>query len=369
MDKLQFTFKMLSTSQEPKTNVLCLTGIDTPDGRTFLMPNEYLCATLHTEIIKTSAFTKVKKSIKQKGQYRKVWINLTKELNDTYVDEGGNLQFDGVYLEEEVKEKEIESNICSESVKQLLEKFLEKTQDKSEEKNIGKIAKEFTIEKFNGKNSNVDQWITSFEKECERFDITKDEKKIEILKSFMEKGATDWYSCTLLKLTIQANWEDWKQNFCDTFANKGWSSIRYALQFRYQVGSLLEYAIKKEKLLLEIRKCIDDGTLIDLIAIGLPNFVADRIDREKLKKTEDLYNEIGKLEHLVQKKNADMKKNKNYLNKEKTERVPCKICKSKGKGTRLHSEADCWFKDKEDKMKHVNNSVLEVEISDTDPKN
>ena len=75
--------------------------------------------------------------------------------------------------------------------------------------------------------------------------------------------------------------------------------IRYAMSFKYQTGSMLDYALKKEKLLLEVRKSIDDGTLIDLIAIGLPNFVADRIDREKLKKTEDLYNEIGKLEHLA----------------------------------------------------------------------
>ena len=79
-----------------------------------------------------------------------------------------------------------------------------------------------------------------------------------------------------------------KKNFYDTFSSKGWSSIRYAMSFKYQTGSMLDYALKKEKLLLEVRKSIDDGTLIDLIAIGLPNFVADRIDREKLKKTEDL---------------------------------------------------------------------------------
>lgn len=45
-------------------------------------------------------------------------------------------------------------------------------------KNIGKIAKEFTIDKFNGKNSNANQWINSFEKECERFAIIEDEKKL-----------------------------------------------------------------------------------------------------------------------------------------------------------------------------------------------
>lgn len=84
-----------------------------------------------------------------------------------------------------------------------------------------------------------------FEKECKRFGLTDDQKRIEILKSFMEKGAGDWYSCTLLKLTIEAEWKEWKEN---TYASKGWSPVRYALAFKYVTGSLLEYSIKKEKL-------------------------------------------------------------------------------------------------------------------------
>jgi len=36
-------------------------------------------------------------------------------------------------------------------------------------------------------------------------------------------------------------------------------------------GSLVDYAVKKERLVLEIRKTIDLGTLIDIIAVGLPN--------------------------------------------------------------------------------------------------
>lgn len=245
----------------------------------------------HTEIMKTTAYAKVKNSRTKRGHTRKIWINLTKELVDIYLDEGRNLQFNNKYLEEinASENADVRTNASEQSLIQLLEKLLEKSQ----EKNIGRIGREFTIEKFNGKNPNANQWITDFEKECERFNITKNEEKIEILKSFMEKGAVEWYSCTLLKLIIETDWEEWKKNFCTTVANKGWTSIRYALAFKYQTGSLLEYAMKKERLLLKVRKSIDDGTLIDLIATGLPNFVSDRIDREKLEKTEDLYNEIG----------------------------------------------------------------------------
>lgn len=39
---------------------------------------------------------------------------------------------------------------------------------------------------------------------------------------------------------------------------------------------------KKEKLLVQVRKSIDNGTFVDLITIGLPINITDRIDRGKL---------------------------------------------------------------------------------------
>ncbi|GBP36065.1 hypothetical protein EVAR_29196_1 [Eumeta japonica] len=103
-----------------------------------------------------------------------------------------------------------------------------------------------------------------------------------------------------IEMEVESEWNKWEKNFCDTFANKGWSPIRYALAFKYQTGSLLDYALKKEKLLLEVRKSIDTGTLIDLIALGLPNYLTDKIDRETLQETEDLYNELGDCNILLE---------------------------------------------------------------------
>lgn len=122
----------------------------------------------------------------------------------------------------------------------------------------------------------------------------------------------------LIKLTLHSEWSEWKKNFCETYGNKEWSLIRYALSFKYKTGLLLDYAIKKGKLLLQVRKTIDTGTLIDIIASGLPDFIADKIDRENLKATEDLFKEVGKLEHLVNKKKAyERKNNSNCEQKEK----------------------------------------------------
>ena len=54
--------------------------------------------------------------------------------------------------------------------------------------------------------------------------------------------------------------------------------------------------------MFKVRKTIDQGTLVDLIAAGLPTFIMDRINREEVLETHDLFNEIGKLENFVKNK-------------------------------------------------------------------
>ncbi|XP_039313478.1 uncharacterized protein LOC120359566 [Solenopsis invicta] len=228
------------------------------------------------------------------------------------------------------------------------------------------------IEKFDGKNSNANQWINEFQKECERCMIEEDRKKIEILKFFLEKSSADWYSCMILKFTVESDWSEWKKNFYETFGNKGWSPIRYAFAFKYQTGPLLDYTLKKEKLLLQVRKSIDKETMIDLIAIGLPNYISNKIDRETLQETQDLYNEISRLQHLVEKKGKVYSDNKS---KKAEEKKPCQICEEAKKGKRFHPESSCWFREKSEKnkktdlLKTVNNSELEIELNKENPKN
>lgn len=375
MEKLRFDFAVKTTA-DGKSNIICITSIATPKGQVFEIPSELQPANLHQVITNTPNYAKVRKSLSRRYQTRKIWITLTEDISKIYLDEEQNLQFNDIYLEE-ISEKTHDTESLpsgsNASLEKLLEKLLEDKQIKSETQNLGKIAKDFMIEKFSKRNSNAYQWIKDFNKECERFEINEHKKKIEILKNFLQHSSLDWYSCMLIKLTVESDWNIWEKNFCETFANNGWSPIRYALAFKYQAGSLLEYALKKEKLLLELRRSIDTGTLIDLIAFGLPNYVADKIDREILQRTEDLYNEIGKLEHLVMKNKyekiniiqSDTKPKKNE------ERKPCQICVSEKKGKRYHHEENCWFKEKNQKpvVKTVNNSELEVELNEENPKN
>lgn len=375
MEKLRFDFTVKPTD-DGKSNIICITSVATFDGKIFGIPPESQPANLHKEIVNTPNFAKVKKSLTKRHQIRKIWITLTEDMSKIYLDKEQNLQFNDIYLEE-IMEKTFTAESISgspnQTMEKLLGKLLENKQIKSETQNLGTIAKEFMIEKFNGRSPNAKQWIGIFNKECGRFQINEDKKKIEILKHFLECSGTEWYGCMLMKLTVESEWDTWEKNFCNTFANKGWSSIRYALTFKYQAGSLLEYALKKEKLLLEVRKSIDTGTLIDLIAFGLPNYVVDKIDRGTLQGTEDLYKEIGKLEHLVG-KNKYEKKSIVYSDtkfKQTEEKRPCRICINEKKGKRYHPEENCWFKEKNHKavLKTVNNSELEIELNEKNQKN
>lgn len=235
------------------------------------------------------------------NSYRRFKKNLS-------LDEEENIMFNEYYLEEaegEIPEKK-DTEVTENAMTKLLGKLINQQQN-SERQNLQKISEKL-LEKYSTKRTNAYQWIQDFENECHRFEIIQDRKKIEIFKLFLEKSCLDWYSSMMIKLSIDSEWEKWRKSFIETYANREWSQIRYAMSFKYQIGSLLEYAVKKEKLLLEVRKTIDTGTLIDLIAAGLPNFITDRIDRESLQETEDLFNEIGKLEHITEKRKFGEKK-------------------------------------------------------------
>jgi len=96
-----------------------------------------------------------------------------------------------------------------------------------------------------------------------------------------------------------------------------------------------------------MRNSIDSGTLIDLIAAGLPQVIINKIDRETLKDTTDLYNEISKYKHIINKKKVFTRKNDTINTKENNEEhKPCKNCEKLGNTNRYYPEEKCWYKQK-----------------------
>lgn len=358
MEKLLFKFVLLG-SADGKKNVINITSIETPDARVFEVPDDLRPTNKHTAILSTSVFKKIKNSLKKRHQACAVWIPLNTDLRKVYLDEGENLQFDDQYLQEITERTTPTHNSIA-----------------PKEKNIGRTAERFLLEKFSNKVSNADQWMSEFESECGRFEIQQDEEKIETLKHLLEKQCLDWYSSMLIKWTVNSEWTVWKDNFCETYGNKGWSQVKYAFTFKFQAGSLLEYATKKERLLLEVNKHIDTQTMVNLIVMGLPEYVIDKIDKESVKSTAGLYNEIGKHEYVTNKKNFSKNKRNTYDDERKSDKTkPCETCKKLNKGIRFHPEEKCWFKQteeynhKEKNRRTINNSVIDVELNYNDKKN
>ena len=377
MEKLKFEFTV-KQSDDPKTNVLCITSIMDADKNIFLIPEHLQAVKLHDAVIKTQPFQKVKATLQRRHEKRQVWISVTPELHDSYMDEDGNMQFKGYLLEDITSQTQqvFTNEPSTEALTRILDNFAASKKE-SNQFNIGKLSEKFVLEKFTRGTSSVTQWMVVFEAECTRIGIDEDIQKIQVFRLFLDDSCQDWYNSMLIKHTIDSEWCIWKRKFCETYVDKSWTRIRYAFLFKYRQGSLLEYALKKERLLLEINKSIDNPTLINLIVIGLPNFIADQIDRNKLKETEDLFNSIRGSEYLINKKivekrgvDSDTKiKEKNLMDR------PCRICEKEKKGARFHSESVCWFKNKgsdhqkREHIRSVNNSELEMGLNEIDPKN
>ncbi|CAK1548796.1 unnamed protein product [Leptosia nina] len=264
-----------------------------------------------------------------------------------YFDEDDNLMFNDLYLKE-IKQTEL----------------VQSTQKNEGQLNLKNISERFMIEKFVCKFTNAKQWIDTFESECKRFEVIIDATKIEILRLFLDKSCVDWHSATLKTLKIEAGWLEWKNKFLYSFADKGWSTGIYAIFYKYKDGSLMEYAIRKEKLLLDMDENIGSKSLMTLIAAGLPEFIRNRIDPEKCESSTTLLHEISKCENLVNNKSYIKKRevkddNRKYVGGKK----PCKNCQILNKGTRYHPEESCWFKIEGKENKVIgSNSVIEVDL-------
>lgn len=125
MERLKFEFKMRGTT-DGKSNILCITSIETPDELMFIIPEELQPATLHNAINNQPVFTKIKKTLTKRNQFRKIWITLDETIKEKYLDEEDNLQFNDYFLEEMTTNKTEETALAqNSSIEKLLEALVE----------------------------------------------------------------------------------------------------------------------------------------------------------------------------------------------------------------------------------------------------
>jgi len=319
----------------------------------FLFPENKQTSAQHGQLFENPIVKNVVKSLKVRNKFRNVMLSLSDELKKIYLDIEGNVVFYDEYLEEATTVPEPNVNRGS-----LI----------TPERETSSLITDMVIEKFNGENINANSWIRLFVQECDRVGIAKD-KYAEVLRLFLEKSATDWYKVFVRQNSL-LNWEAWNNAFIDTFSAQSWSDIMYAYNFKFYNGSLLEFALKKRSLLLEVDDTLSINTQINMIVISLPNFVRDKLGRKSIVNIEDLMaklKQLGKINDL---------KNDNVSKKFLSEKRPCGICDKLGFKNRYHSESVCYNRDKQTKklknenIKVVNNNeIQEVVASYEDAKN
>lgn len=288
------------------------------DGLTFykVPAKQSVLIVTHEKLFENTTVKNAANSITPLNGYRNIKIKLTDEIKELYTDQDDNVRFGESYWEEinELDTTNQSNQNLNFSTNETI--FLQHLKDAAatkselEQSKLFNVEKKFTLEKFNG-TQNSKEWIVKFEKECERYNIKESSKMIEVMKFFLDGSAVDWYYANHHKLKVH-EYQQWRKSLLLVYADKGWTTVRQALSFRYIGGSLTDYAIKKERLCLEAEKDSTDQSRINLIVYGLPSSVQEKLDKEEIKKVDELYTELRKLDDSVKKKqtNQDAKINK-----------------------------------------------------------
>ncbi len=377
--KFQFFLLAEEADKQTKTTVVNLKRIRVFGGDIwFRIPIEYQRVTTHHNAL--TAIGPVKSAmnvITKRGQYRTINATIPKAVADLYLDKDDNLVFKGIMLEE----VEVGSEFHPPDPK--LAELADCFQKFKPSESVKDIMKHFLIEKFSPKNKNVEAWCDIFEKESSRF-LLSGAKQIEVFKSCLDVSMNDWFAVSQRKLSISADWTEWKELLLTTFSDSSWKPIRYAFNYRYLSGSLIDYAIKKERILLELDRNLPSLVILDLIVVGLPHHIQNSLNRNNVTSISLLHNKLKKFESedkdfsskpkynsskiFSTNKNGNDGSNVKNFEKKKSNVIkkPCSICAGKGFENRFHPESNCWNKVTK---KSINNTETEYQSSGEESKN
>ena len=265
--------------------VACIESIKYRNGlETFIFPEELQLVHHHPELLNQSVIKYAVKSIKGVGHFRNVKTVLQEDLASKYIDAEGNFVFQETVLEELESHSLPISNDdnTAPSVSNELLSILKtlKVDETKKEPKWSDVEKRYAIEKYSGKEK-AREWLTSFENECARHEMKTDTKKIKCLKLFLVDSALDWYKSNAIKLKDE-KWSDWSDSFLKVYSDKGWSRVRHAYNYKHLGGSFIDYALKKERLILEVESQASQYSMINQIVIGLPTYMQDKLDREPI---------------------------------------------------------------------------------------
>lgn len=208
--------------------------------------------------------------MKARGQYRNVMF--TDALKKVYMDDAGSFLFKGLILSEIIFAN-FTANVSQSALKE------EKPGSWSSQESFKDILRHFLLKKFS-KKCNVKSWCEKFEKKSICIGLSG-QKQIEILKNCLNPSLDDWFLVNLTRLPAGAEWPLWKAQLLKTFGDHTFQPVKCTFTFKFLNGSLIDYAIKKEKMLLDLKLGLTNNFIlyVYLIGIGLPNHVQNSLNR------------------------------------------------------------------------------------------
>ena len=329
------------------THLLWIQPLDDGDNERYAFPDEVKNINLHARLFNNvGSCAEAKKDMSPRWTMKIFRATIPSDLVLTYFDADGNPKYNGVVLpvyddRDLVPRPARASSPAPVSVATPAPRA------------FSSIIKDIVITKFNPKNNiNPEAWISTFEGECARLEISI-ERYWEALRMFLEESAELWYTNTRLTSNTTA-WDIWRNSFVDSFGERGIASIRSAVNFRYISGSLSEYCQKKLSLLLLFNPKMHEFTKIGLITLGLPQAYQDRINLAEVDSIGKLFSQINTFEKQSSRtfsgklssnsnSNSNSSSTSNAFSSLKP-RQACQYCKKKGFDGRMHHEKDCFNK-------------------------
>lgn len=344
----------------------------------------------HAKLMELDSVQKGIDGIKRK---RQIYATLPDQIRDLYFDADDNAVFQGKFLDEVVDVQEPKNDQTSGSSReepnvlttltQILEKLTSnptnhkpaaETEGKVPPTDQANIDARMSLSRFNGRQ-NANEWMNDFEEECNRCGLTDSVAKVKCMRRFLDGPAEQWHLATAKKIK-ETDFDEWAKSFKTVFADRGWSNVLYAYGFKHMSGSLVEYALKKESLLLDIERGMSETSRICHIIAGLPRSVVEKIDRESVSTTDELVNELRRFEPsgsarrderpkpaLGAENKADATNHRvqrvDSREKRSADRSECYKCAAIGRPNRNHPHRFCRNDDLYKKMKEANLTIDE----------
>lgn len=381
-----------TTDGKPALALRTIQRLDT--SVTYQLPIRFQHDSFHSELFELPAVQRGIEGIKVK---RQVNVTLPDDISELYFDSDGNAVFRGVFLDEATAKSAEEAKGTSKpstppedrnlvaTLTQILEKLTNRTEEAIEQKvqpvDLANVDSRMSLARFNGRQ-NASEWLSDFEQECSRCGVSDSVAKVKCLRRFLDGPAEQWHQATAKKFK-ETEFNEWAKSFKTVFADRGWSNVLYAYGFKHMSGSLVEYALKKEGMLLDIERDMSMTSRICHIIAGLPRNVVEKIDRESINSTDELINELRRFESsgnarrderprpaLAAENKANPTNNRTQKSdgreKRSADRSECYKCAAIGRPNRNHPARYCRNDDLYVKLKEANLTIdegWEVDLS------